>query len=136
MKKRDIRLGFRYPIELDVDLYHQRKRLGHFKTKDIGPLGLFIETGPLSCVQQDLVQIVLYANGTYLANGIITHHSVNGIGIRFTEVSPSVFQALDKLLSIKDFSIARARCFNQIEPGAMATRSFSRSADRYHKLLQ
>ena len=95
MKKRDIRLGFRYPIELDVDLYHQRKRLGHFKTKDIGPLGLFIETGPLSCVHQELVQIALYVNGIYMANGIVTHHSFNGIGIRFTEVSPAVFQAVN-----------------------------------------
>ncbi len=109
MKKRNIRLGFRYPIELDVDLYHQKKRLGHFKTKDIGPQGLFIETGPLHSVQLSLVQIALYANGIYMVKGIITHHSANGIGIRFTEVSPSVFQALDKLLSIQDFSIARAK---------------------------
>ena len=109
MKKRGIRLGFRYPIELDVDLYHRKKRLGHFKTKDIGPQGLFIETGPLHSVQQDAVQIALYANGIYMANGIITHHSANGVGVRFTEVSPCVFRALDNLLSIKDFSIARAR---------------------------
>ena len=136
MKQRELRFGFRYPIELDVDLYHQGERLGYFKTKDIGPLGLFIETGPLGYVQQELVQIALYADGIYIAKGIIVHHSVNGVGIRFAEVSPSLFQALDKLLSIQDFSIARAKCFNPIEPDALAARSLSRSADRWQKLVQ
>ena len=112
MKKRNIRFGFRYPIELDVDLYHHKKRLGHFKTKDIGPQGLFIETGPLGSVQQDPVQVALYVDGIYMTKGVITHQSANGVGVRFTEVSPSVFQALDKLLSIQDFSIAHARYLN------------------------
>ncbi len=134
--KRDCRLGFRYPIELDVDLYHQGKRLGHYKTKDIGPLGLFIETGPLGRLHQDPVQIALYADGTYMAKGIVVRHSVNGVGIRFTEVSPSVFQALDKLLSIEDFSVARAGCFNPIEPDALATQSLNSSADRCQAPVQ
>ncbi len=133
---RDIRLSFRYPIELNVDLYRQRERLGHFKTKDIGPLGLFIETGPLGRVQQDLVQIVLYVNGTYMAKGIIVRHSVNGVGIRFTKVSPSLFKALDKLLSIQDFSDARTRYLNQFEPDASASRSLSRSAASFQAPVQ
>ena len=136
MKQRDIRLGFRYPIELDVDLYHQRKQLGHYKTKDIGPLGLFIETGPLGRLHQDPVQIALYADGTYTAKGVVVRHSVNGIGIRFTEVSPAVFQALDKLLSIQDFSIARAKCLNQLEADVLALRFLSRAAGRCYELVQ
>ena len=99
-------------------------------------MGLFIETGPLSCVQQELVQIALYANGIYMANGIVTHHSYNGIGISFTEVSPAVFQALDKLLSIKDFSTARAKCLNHLNTDALAVRSLSRAADRCLELVQ
>ncbi|MDY7014837.1 MAG: hypothetical protein SVX43_14785, partial [Cyanobacteriota bacterium] len=40
--KQDLRRDFRYPIELDVDLFSRGQRIGHFKTKDIGPSGLFI----------------------------------------------------------------------------------------------
>ena len=45
--KRDLRRDARYPIELDVDLFSRGQRIGHFKTMDIGPSGLFIEIAPL-----------------------------------------------------------------------------------------
>lgn len=124
----DHRLSFRYPIELDIDLFRHSHRIGHFNTRNIGPLGLFVETGPLDVSRQDPVRIAFnLANGTNLANGIVVHRSIDGVGIRFTEVSPFVFHALDELLSIPDFSLARAR-YNQIDPGSVTAGSLNRSS--------
>jgi hypothetical protein len=42
--KQELRRDFRYPIELDVDLFSTGHRIGRFETRDIGAGGLFIET--------------------------------------------------------------------------------------------
>ena len=114
--KQNHRNDFRYPVELDVDLYHQGRKLGHFKTSDIGPRGLFIATGPTPLSPVDPVRIALYlADGIHMAKGIVAHRSIEGVGVRFAEVSPSVFHALDDLLSIPDFSMAHARYYSRIK---------------------
>jgi len=107
--KQDLRRDFRYPIELDVDLFSRGHRIGHFKTRAIGPSGLFIEIVPRRLRPGHPVEVAFSLPSRDIkVAGIVTHRTTAGISIRFVVASHALFDALDDLLSIEEFSSALA----------------------------
>ena len=107
--KQDLRRDARYPIELDVDLFSRGQRIGHFKTRDIGPSGLFIEIAPLRLRPGHPVDVAFSLPNCHIeVPGIVTHRTTAGMSIRFIVVSHALFDALNELLSIEEFSSALA----------------------------
>lgn len=102
--KHDLRRDFRYPIELDVELFSVGHRIGRFKTRDIGPGGLFIETGPRNLFLGHPVEVAFsLSTPPVRVPGVVVRRTTAGIGIRFSVISRAMFDALDDLLSIDDF---------------------------------
>lgn len=80
------RFSPRSAIVLEADLYHNRRCLGSFKTRDLGYRGLFVETGRIGLLCGSLVQITLTApaaRGKRTLDAMVVHYSAGGAGLLF-----------------------------------------------------
>lgn len=72
----------RVDIALKVKLYRNHRLLGEFRTQNISLEGIFLATGDIDLVRNDIVQLRLYlSNEAYLIRGFVIHAGNSGVGI-------------------------------------------------------
>lgn len=96
------RYGPREPVNLDVTIYREKRKLGSFESRDIGLEGIFVaaqhpDLGVGECITLQLSLDVSDRDSCYPIRAIVVHRSNDGIGLMFTDYDPIFFLVLDTL---------------------------------------
>jgi len=97
------RYSVRKSIYLPVEIFHHKRSLGAFKTRDISHQGAFIDAGQIYLFCNDFVHINfvfrdMFTTREFKLKALIRHLSKHGIGIMFTDDLPEFFRVLQGLL--------------------------------------
>ena len=98
------RFSLRKPLAVPVEIFHHKRYLGSFKTRDISHRGAFVDTGQIDLFCNDFIQTNftmydLYATGAFNLKALVLHQSKQGLGIMFADHSPEFFRVLQRILS-------------------------------------
>jgi hypothetical protein len=97
----------RVEIPLAAKLYRNETLLGTFMTRNISLEGMFLETGDIALVRNDIIRLQLaILQEEYLIKGIVAHIGYGGIGILMIDATffnlikaqrPSITNLLSKM---------------------------------------
>ena len=97
------RFSLRKPVAVPVEIFHHKRYLGSFQTRNISHRGAFVDTGQIDLFCNDFVQMNftmcdLHATGAFNLKALVLHQSKQGIGIMFADHSPVFFRVLQRML--------------------------------------
>ena len=97
------RYSARKTMRLPVEIFHHKRSIGFFKTRDISPQGAFIDAGQIYLFCNDFVHINfmirdVFTTQEYKLKALVRHLSKHGIGVMFTDDLPEFFRVLQGLL--------------------------------------
>jgi len=97
------RLHRRVPLRLEVEVRQGPKCLGRFATRDAGPEGAFVETGPHALRPYDVVRLTFRLGRdwrqAYEVPGLVVHCTDEGIGILHAADNPAFAERLRAALA-------------------------------------
>ncbi len=97
------RFDTRTKIHLDVELRLHGISLGCFQTRDIDPMGVFIEAPRTGLKLHEVIEIDFLLDGTgtdsHTLRGVVVRCAEDGVAVMFVAENVTLFEALDDRLS-------------------------------------
>lgn len=109
----DSRSSVRRRLELRVVLGYPKLGMLGGKTRDIGPGGMFVDTGRVTLPRDGQVRVYLYVPGPEVerfcvADARVVHSRSGGVGLAFQQLDDGTRSALNALVSVPGAALDRA----------------------------
>ena len=92
------RYGKRVTVQVEVVMHRHGHELGRYRTRDVSPYGVFLETGPMEldlCVSVDLTFLLSNESADrQMVKGLVVRRTSDGIGFIYADHSRQLFTRL------------------------------------------
>jgi hypothetical protein len=89
------RYGARHPIDIEVHVRYRKRRFYCARARDLSSTGMHLKMRNVTLPTGTIVELELEAHGkAWLVPAIVTHHHDAGVGVRFRDTQPTLFNEL------------------------------------------